>query len=314
MFLEVTGLTKQYGEKRVLDQVSFSIPQGSISCILGPSGCGKTTVLRCLGGFVLPEEGTMILDGKDLASLPPEERPISTVFQSYGLFPHMTVLENVMYGLKFLPLSKKEQKEQAVDMIQLVGLGGYENYPIQQLSGGEQQRVALARSLVVKPQLLLLDEPLSNLDATLRVTMREEIHRIQKASGITTLFVTHDQEDAFAVGDHIILMNQGRVEQIAAPSMIYHQPDGLFPLTFIGKSNLKEKDGHYYFVRPEDVSFVSQGGQSGTIVGKTFRGSTTDYLVDVGTERLTVLELSSSPPRHIGDKVQLSYNYTEVPK
>lgn len=314
MFLTISNLSKIYGKKKAVDRVSFEAEKGSMTCILGPSGCGKTTILRCLGGFENPESGQVILDNKEILNLSPEERPISTVFQSYGLFPHRIVIENVIYGLKFKKISKKDSIREGQEILEIVGLKGYDNRRIDQLSGGEQQRVALARSLVVKPDLLLLDEPFSNLDAKLRLTMREEIQRIQKVFDITTIFVTHDQEDAFSVADQIVLMNRGRIEQISAPMEIYNHPVGEFPLHFIGRSNIKNIDGKVEFIRPEAIKIYKdkEDGTKGKIVKRIFKGAVVEYHILVGKEELIAIELSSDKIYKKEDIVYLKYKYKEI--
>ena len=192
MFLEVKGISKSYNGKRVLNSASFSLDRGKILCILGPSGCGKTTILNSIGGFIKVDEGDIILDGENITSLNPEQRAVSTVFQSYGLFGHKTVIKNVEYGLKFKKIPKSERRKKTLDVLVAVGLNGYEKRHIGELSGGQQQRVALARSLVVNPRLILLDEPFSNLDENLKETMRQEIKRLVKHFNMTTILVTHD--------------------------------------------------------------------------------------------------------------------------
>lgn len=315
MYLEVSKLNKIYGDVRAADNVNFLAKKGSISCILGPSGSGKTTVLRCIGGFEKIDSGNIILDGREISSLSPEERPISTVFQSYGLFPHKSVLENTIYGLKFKKMGKKEAIKEGLETLEIVGLKGYENRRIDQLSGGEQQRVALARSLVVKPELLLLDEPFSNLDAKLKLVMREEIQRIQKLFDITTIFVTHDQEDAFSVADQIILMNRGRVEQISEPREIYKKPKGEFPLNFIGRANIRRKDGQVKFVRPEDISIHQEkapGRVQASIKKTIFKGAIREYYMLVEDEELIAIELSGDKFYEKDDIVYLEFDYKDI--
>ncbi len=315
MFLTVSNLTKIYGDKKVVDNISFEAEKGSITCILGPSGSGKTTILRCLGGFENPESGNVIVDNKQILKLGPEERPISTVFQSYGLFPHKSVIENTIYGLKFKKVTRKEAIKEGQEILEIVGLKGYENRRINQLSGGEQQRVALARSLVVKPNLLLLDEPFSNLDAKLRLVMREEIQRIQKAFNITTIFVTHDQEDAFSVADQIILMNKGRIEQISSPMDIYKYPKGEFPLQFIGRSNIKSRNGQVEFVRPEEIKIHDKPNKNtieGTIKKRIFKGAIVEYYISTKYDKLIAMELSKDKTYNEGDIVYLEFEYKVI--
>ena len=205
MFLEVKNLNKTYGEKEVLKDVNFSLDEGNILCILGPSGCGKTTILNSIGGFIKNNSGKIFLNGEDISSLNPEDRNISTVFQSYGLFTNKNVLENVAYGLKFRNVKKQDRINKSLEILKIVGLEGYEYRKVHELSGGQRQRVALARSLVISPRLILLDEPFSNLDKNLRITMRNEIKKLVKYFKMTTILVTHDQEDAFTMADRVIL-------------------------------------------------------------------------------------------------------------
>lgn len=313
MFLDIKNLSKHYAQTRALHDVCFSVEKGSITCILGPSGCGKTTILRAVGGFVTPTQGQIFLDAVDISAVPPEERPVSTVFQSYGLFPHKNVLQNVMYGLKFLSLSKQEQRKRAYDLLDIVDLRGYESKRIDQLSGGEQQRVALARSLVVQPDLLLLDEPFSSLDATLRIAMRKEIQRIQKQFGITMLFVTHDQEDAFSVADQIVLMDRGEIVQISSPMELYHHPTQRFSLDFIGESNRQEENGGLRFVRPEQVIFA-QTGEEAVVCSHVFQGATIEYTLKQKktNAKIKSLQLNRGEPLADGATVYLQYELEEL--
>ena len=253
MYLAIHNISKAYKGKPAVKNISFTVQKGSMLCLLGPSGCGKTTILKTIGGFITPDSGSVFLDGTDITDKPPEDRTVSTVFQSYGLFPHMNVLENIIYGLKFKAIPKKERVAMGLEMLRTMGLSGYEKKHTGELSGGEQQRVALARSLIIKPKLLLLDEPLSNLDAKLRISMRKEIKRIQKDFRITTVFVTHDQSEAFELADTIILMDKGIIMQEGTAQELYNTPRNDFVRDFIGSSNTV--DGGY--IRPERVSVLS---------------------------------------------------------
>lgn len=313
MLLEIKNLTKTYGDKKAIDNISFEVEENTLLCLLGPSGCGKSTILNTIGGFIKPNHGSIILNGKDITLSPPEDRPISTVFQSYGLFPHKNVLDNIAYGLKFKKKNKKEARAEALEILNLVGLEGHGDKDINQLSGGEQQRVALARSLVVKPKLLLLDEPFSNLDANLRVIMREEVKRLQHNFGITTIFVTHDQEDAFAVADKIILMNKGRIEQLADPYTLYNKPKDKFVLEFIGKSSIVESDNTISYVRPEMVELRDDLVTNGVIEKMTFKGSTIEYEVSLDTEeRIVSMSLNTQKDFRIGDRVYADFEYENI--
>jgi iron(III) transport system ATP-binding protein len=234
--VEVQGLSKHYGAVAAVDAISFTIDAGHLVTLLGPSGCGKTTTLRMIAGLEIPTGGRILIGGEDVTLLPPSARDVSMVFQSYALFPHMTVMENVAYGLAGLP--KTVQRDKAAEGLRLVGLQGYEKRLPSELSGGQQQRVACARALVLEPRVLLFDEPLSNLDAKLRRRMREDIRELQQGLGLTSVYVTHDQEEALAVSDRIIVMNQGRIAQEGSPADLYERPTDAFVADFIGGANL----------------------------------------------------------------------------
>ncbi|WP_119303769.1 ABC transporter ATP-binding protein [Dongia deserti] len=229
---------KQYGVVMAVEEVSVTIEAGTLVTLLGPSGCGKTTTLRMVAGLEMPTAGRILIGDKDVTLLPPNERDVSMVFQSYALFPHMTVLENVSYGLADASLSKARKLEKAREGLRLVGLDGYDERLPSELSGGQQQRVACARALVLEPQVLLFDEPLSNLDAKLRRRMREEIRELQQKLELTSIYVTHDQEEALAVSDKIVVMNQGRIAQEGTPADLYERPADSFVADFIGAANL----------------------------------------------------------------------------
>lgn len=303
MYLQLENIFKNYNEKEVLKNINFEITEGQLVCVLGPSGCGKTTLLNIIGGFIEDFSGKIFIDNTDITNVPPERRPVATVFQSYGLFTHKNVIENVSYGLKFLKLSKKEILVQATSVLEKVGLAGYQNKYISELSGGEQQRVAIARSLVLQPKVLLLDEPFSNLDVHLRGTMRDEVRRIQKEFDVTMIIVTHDQEDAFRLADKIIVMNNGKIEQIGTPQELYSNPKTEFVSKFIGESNLS-KDGHV--LRPERIKLKKDNNQGNTILEKFYLGATVEYKVQTKKYGyLKVLTLSSEEAFEIGDKVEV---------
>jgi len=238
--ISVENLTKRFGPLAVVSEVSLSIEEGELFTLLGPSGCGKTTLLRLVAGFYAPDGGEIRFDDRVVNAVPPHERGIGMVFQNYALWPHMTVSENVSYGLKLRKVSSSEIAERVRGVLHKVGLTGLgDRYP-GQLSGGQQQRVALARALVLNPQILLLDEPLSNLDAKIRVQVRAEIRKLQKELGITTVYVTHDQEEALALSDRIAVFNQGKVSQVGPPKALYERPATRFVADFIGINNLVE--------------------------------------------------------------------------
>jgi spermidine/putrescine ABC transporter ATP-binding subunit len=238
--ISVQGLTKRFGPLEVVSRVGFSIEEGEMFTLLGPSGCGKTTLLRLIAGFYAPDEGEVLFDGRVVNDLPPHERGIGMVFQNYALWPHMTVYDNAAYGLKLRKLPHTEIAERIRAVLEKVKLGGLEDRYPGQLSGGQQQRVALARALVLNPKILLLDEPLSNLDAKIRIQVRAEIRKLQKELGITTVYVTHDQEEALTLSDRIAVFNQGKVLQVGPPKALYERPENRFVADFIGINNLFE--------------------------------------------------------------------------
>jgi iron(III) transport system ATP-binding protein len=240
--VELRNVTRRYGAVTAVDRVSFTASPGTLVTLLGPSGCGKTTTLRLVAGLELPSDGVIFIGGEDVTNRSAAERDVGMVFQSYALFPHMTVLENVGYGLAVSRMSKAEQRERARGALKLVGLEGYDDRFPSALSGGQQQRVALARAVVIEPRVLLFDEPLSNLDAKLRRRMRDEIREIQTRLGITALYVTHDQEEAMAVSDRIVVMRDGRIAQDGTPGELYDAPADRFVADFIGGANLVDCD------------------------------------------------------------------------
>lgn len=315
MYLQLRGLNKRYNHTTAVDDLYLNVNQGELLSILGPSGCGKTTTLRMVGGFITPDSGQVILEGKDISSVSPNLRPTATVFQSYALFPHMNVIQNVCYGLKFKRLGKKERLFRGEQMLEMVGLRHYKNKPINQLSGGEQQRVALARAMVMNPKVLLLDEPLSNLDAKLRQKMRKEIRDIQTELGITTLYVTHDQEEALSISDHIAIMNNGRVEQVGTPKTVYNSPANRFAAEFIGRINfLAGEDQQVLAVRPEQIQVSdASGSMKGTITQKQFTGAYTTYYIKVNN-RIIEVDVPSIEDRgwKANDDVFLSWKHGDV--
>ena len=257
--ISVKGLTKRYGEVVAVDGIDLEISAGEFFTMLGPSGSGKTTTLRMIAGFETPDSGTIELAGEDVSRLPPYDRPVNTVFQDYALFPHMTVLQNVEYGLMVKKVKKGERGSRAADALEMVRLGGYGDRKPSQLSGGQRQRVALARAIVNRPKVLLLDEPLGALDLKLRQEMQIELKSIQREVGITFVYVTHDQEEALTMSDRLAVFNQGRIEQIGPPAEVYEHPQSEFIAGFVGVSNVIERDGRRYTVRPEKITLLMNG-------------------------------------------------------
>lgn len=289
MFLELRNITKLYDKDNGISNISFSVDQGEFVTLLGPSGCGKTTTLNIIGGFLKPDSGKVVLDGQDITEFVPEERPVSTVFQSYALFPHMNVLDNVSYGLRHLcRMSKKSAADEAVKYLEIVGLSGYEHSHVGNLSGGQQQRVALARSMATKPKLLLMDEPLSNLDASLRIKMRLELKNLQRKLGITMILVTHDQEEALSMSDKIIVMEKGDILQTGSPQDIYFRPLSREVSSFIGRANFVDINGKHELIRPENIKIIPDDKGDYRIKDKIFMGARTEYIVSDGKNTLEV--------------------------
>jgi len=266
--VSVKGLTKRYGDVVAVDAIDLDISAGEFFTMLGPSGSGKTTTLRMIAGFEIPDDGTIELAGEDVSRLPPYDRPVNTVFQDYALFPHMTVQQNVEYGLMVKKVKKGERRERAGEALEMVRLGSHGDRKPSQLSGGQRQRVALARAIVNRPKVLLLDEPLGALDLKLRQEMQIELKSIQREVGITFVYVTHDQEEALTMSDRLAVFNQGRIEQIGPPAEVYEHPESEFIAGFVGVSNVIERDGRRYTVRPEKINILmnGQGPQAGAHV------------------------------------------------
>jgi iron(III) transport system ATP-binding protein len=251
--VQIEGLSKSFGATRAVDAVSLAVEPGELFFLLGPSGCGKTTLLRCVAGFCEPDQGRIRLGERDITRLPPHERDTGMVFQSYALWPHMSVRENVAFGLQMRQVSRADIARRVDEALATVRMSGHENRKPNQLSGGQQQRVALARALIIHPRCLLLDEPLSNLDAKLRLEMRTEIRRICKEAGLTALYVTHDQKEALSIADRLAVLNEGRVRQIGRPLDVYRRPADAFVAGFIGEANLlrgtiRERRGDRFIV------------------------------------------------------------------
>jgi putative spermidine/putrescine transport system ATP-binding protein len=286
--IRLRGLTKRYEGIVAVDSVDLEIARGEFFTMLGPSGSGKTTTLRMIAGFEIPDAGTVELAGRDVSRVPPYAREVNTVFQDYALFPHMTVAENVEYGLRIKKVPRDERTARRRDALEIVRLPGLDDRKPSELSGGQRQRVALARAIVNQPRVLLLDEPLGALDLKLREQMQVELKRIQKDVGITFVYVTHDQEEALTMSNRIAVLNEGRIEQVGTPAEVYEHPATPFVTGFVGVSNLLERDGRRFTVRPEKVRIVEPGEsaeglhtESGRIREALYAGMITRYVVDL---------------------------------
>ncbi|WP_291578348.1 ABC transporter ATP-binding protein [Clostridium sp. UBA6640] len=311
MFLQLKNLTKLFDNNNGIRDFNLNVAEGEFVTILGPSGCGKTTTLNVLGGFLRPDTGEILLDGVNITNLPPEGRPISTVFQSYALFPHMNVIENVAYGVRFYRKEKKKKAmEIAKEYINIVGLEGYEYNRVGNLSGGQQQRVALARSMATNPKILLLDEPLSNLDASLRVRMREELKELQKRLNITMIFVTHDQSEALSLSDKVVVMDKSNIIQVGTPKEIYFYPKSEYVASFIGKCNVLKQEEKDYIVRPEDIKIIKDSNGEYTIKDKIFMGKDTGYKITNNQHTLDInLSGKESSDFEVGDMVNIEIEH-----
>ncbi|GAA4489657.1 ABC transporter ATP-binding protein [Microbacterium panaciterrae] len=282
------SVTQVFGDFTAVDDIDLTIPAGKLTTLLGPSGCGKTTSLRMLAGYTRPTSGRILIDGVDATRMPPEKRGLGMVFQSYALFPHMTVAENVAYGLKLRGTGRKERDARVAESLQLVGLGHLAARKPRALSGGQQQRVALARAIAIRPKLLLLDEPLSNLDARLRVQMRAEIRRIQHETGLTVVLVTHDQDEALEMSDEMVLMRAGRIMQQGAPADVFSAPANRFVADFLGYENFVSTADGLVTVRPEHVVLVP--GETSAAEGLALPGTVRDIAYR-GVDILTTVEV-----------------------
>ncbi len=272
-YLEIKKISKKFGSFTALSDINFELKEGEFLCLLGPSGCGKTTLLRIIAGLEEPDSGSVILNGKDITYLHPSLRNFGIVFQSYALFPNMNVYENISFGLKNKKFAKAYVKNRVEELISLVKLNHVKfKYPFQ-ISGGEQQRVALARALALNPNFLLLDEPLSALDAKVRNKLREEIKETQKKLRITTIMVTHDQEEALTMADRVVVMNKGRIMQIDTPLSVYEMPADPFVADFIGEINFIKENSHIIAIRPENIRFGQEKGLEAELINREFRGA-----------------------------------------
>ncbi|MFX0079805.1 MAG: ABC transporter ATP-binding protein [Candidatus Hermodarchaeota archaeon] len=341
--IDLKELTKRFGEVVACDNIDLHVEDGELFTLLGPSGCGKTTILRCIAGFYTPEEGQIFFDETNMTRVPPNNRNTGMVFQNYAIWPHMKVFDNVAFGLKIRKVPKETIRKKVEDILELVRLGGLAGRTPFQLSGGQQQRVALARALVIEPTVLLLDEPLSNLDAKLRLEMRHEIKRIQKEFGITTVYVTHDQEEALSISDRIAVMELGHIRQVDSPVDIYEEPNNLFVADFIGSSTfipgtvvqanggklvvetpwglkingrstqedvtLKKGEEVYIAIRPEDFKVRTPAEPHNTVPSTiesvVFTGRYYHVYANVGGTQSVNAELDPDAPIKIGDKRDL---------
>jgi putative spermidine/putrescine transport system ATP-binding protein len=315
-FLQIASVTKSFKDTQVVKGVDLAFDKGEFVTLLGPSGCGKTTILRMIAGFEAPTTGTILVDGKDITGLPPNQRKIGMVFQAYALFPTMNVADNIGFGLKIAGAPRPERDARVEEMLKLIGLPGYgKRYPFE-LSGGQQQRVALARALAPRPRMLLLDEPLSALDAKIRVSLREEIRAIQRELGITTVFVTHDQEEALSISDRIVVLNAGNVEQFGTPFEIYNRPRTRFAATFVGTLNTIHAK-----VLDAGAKSVSIDGQSATVPALPETARTGDVVsltmrpeavsLANGHDRDIVLEGTVSEVAFLGSVIRLKVRLGE---
>jgi putative spermidine/putrescine transport system ATP-binding protein len=332
-YVKVNQLAKCFGDVTVFQNIDFEIEKGEFITLLGPSGCGKSTLLRCIAGLNQVDAGTLWVDGENITEVAPQQREIGMVFQSYALFPNMTVEDNVAFGLKMKGMSKADSRLEAKKMIELVELKGKEKYYPSELSGGQRQRVALARALVVKPRILLLDEPLSALDAKIRKSLRQQILNIQRELNLTTVFVTHDQEEAMVLSDRIFLMNKGSIVQQGKPEDIYTKPTNEFVASFMGHYNLITADiANKWFnlsgqdkvaIRPESIYIRETGRQygthisspmAGTVISHQLLGNVIRYNVKVDQQALTVDLLNRSSERLIakGSSLELMFNLNEI--
>ncbi len=310
----INNLTKLFGDNIVVKDISVEIPDGTLVSILGPSGCGKTTILRMIAGFEVPQGGEIFFDDQPITGISVNKRNIGMVFQSYALFPHMTVAENIAYGLEQRKLSKNEIRVKVNAALEMVHMEDYAERKPKQLSGGQQQRVALARALVIEPRVLLLDECLSALDKKLRVEMQLELRKILEGTGVTTFFVTHDQEEAMTLSDYIIVMNNGIIEQMGTPFEVYEKPKNTFVASFLGKANFFERNQKLYAVRPEKVSVSKERMDNTKKIGKvsfiTYSGSITSYTIQVEDKVIIAQQQNTSERGHInkGDTVYIGWD------
>jgi putative spermidine/putrescine transport system ATP-binding protein len=305
--VSVEGIRKSYGDVVAVDTVDLTIGDGEFFTLLGPSGSGKTTTLRIIAGFEQPDAGRVTLGGQDITKEPPYSRDVNTVFQDYALFPHMTVADNVGYGLKVKGVGRAARRAQVEEVLHMVRLDAYgERKPVQ-LSGGQRQRVALARSIVNRPKVLLLDEPLGALDLKLRQEMQVFLKSLQRELGMTFLYVTHDQEEALTMSDHVAVFNEGKIEQVGSPNEVYEHPATEFVAGFVGTSNILERGGKRLSIRPERIE-LNGNGEAGVVADVIFVGAFTRILVDTDTgEKLTVVRQNDGSAVEPGTRVHVRW-------
>lgn len=318
MYLEIHQLSKKFGNTPVLENIQFYAEQGEFITLLGPSGCGKSTLLRCIAGLEQPSGGTIIINRQEIQDLPPQQRQMGMVFQNYALFPNMSALDNILFGLKIAKVPTEERLERAKKIIDLVELNGREHFYPDELSGGQKQRVALARSLVMNPRILLLDEPFSALDAKIRKNLRAQVREIQKELNLTTIFVTHDQQEALMISDKILLMYRGKIEQQGDAQSIYTAPVSTFAAGFIGNYNVIAREHAQQIfhqdsalaIRPEAITLLEHADTdafSGKVIDVTLQGNVISYTIKCQTLTLAVEHLNTGKINHqVGDTVYLS--------
>jgi len=337
IIIDLKNITVSFdGDEPVLKNLNLYIRNKEFITLLGPSGCGKTTTLRIIAGFLEPDEGQVLFDGRDVAGVPPHKRQLNTIFQRYALFPHLNVWKNVAFGLKLRKLPKAEIEARVAEMLKMVNLTGFEKRSIASLSGGQQQRVAIARALAVKPRVLLLDEPLGALDLKLRKDMQAELKNIQQQLGITFIYVTHDQEEALSMSDTIVVMDEGVIQQVGSPKDVYDEPKNAFVADFIGESNIldgvmlgdlrvkfagmtfacvdrgfEQNEKVDVVIRPEDVDIISPQGRvlRGTVTSVTFKGVHYEYIVDVQGFKWMI---QSTEKHELGEVIGISIKPDEI--
>ncbi|MBT4528096.1 MAG: ABC transporter ATP-binding protein [Deltaproteobacteria bacterium] len=338
--VSLQNITKKFGDTIAVQKINLEFAPGTLTTVLGPSGCGKTTILRIIGGLEIPTSGKILFGDEDVSHLSATNRDVGMVFQSYALFPHMNVGQNIGYGLKIKGTPQNEIKERVADVLKTVGLSGYESRYADEMSGGQQQRVAVARSLILEPKVLLFDEPLSNIDSKLRRSMREDIRKLQQETGITSIYVTHDQSEALAVSDDVIVMNVGKIEQMGGPEQLYRHPKNAFVATFIGDANILEGeliqvDGRndiqlgemtisaetvpdnahvgkvQVAIRPEVVTMHADKGTNrmeGKVNWRSFVGSAFEYTIETSAGELFIVVTSTGDQFETGDTIYISVN------